>query len=1303
MRFFLSSGGAGPRAGFGAGGLDASRGLIADAFAPVLARLGEVVPVDTPAEGVRLARDAAASEASGGALHLCVALPHELPPEAGAETVAAFGLSLATCPETPFAGDPRTDWRLRLGCSGGALVFSTHAAAAVRALMGDICPVLTAPPPVACAQEPAPPAPATLRVTGAVLDTADWPKTAPPDRATWLAGEAALLAESDGSPQVLEANPPPSKTLRYRLGVTRLHLAYLYREVVRDVLPRPVARAVSRAGGLGVRVARRLVVGREQAPASLPPADLDFPPPPTGEEAALWRPGTSAVTLDGFVCAAVHGGWDRSWGELLSAWVEVCRDDASATLAVKTAGLDQDTRNSLAGTLRRLGPFACRVVILDGAIEGGLDALIGCSAFYLCASPSEAAPLPLQRFLAAGRPAVSPSHSALADLIDADTSFVVASGLEYESWPGDVEERLAATGWRLDWELLCAGIASARALWHQPEAYAGRARAVARRTSDICGPDVVLSALRNLGAPRPAPLARRPAGRPVILVHSETDAGTLATRLGTAEYSYFFVLRFFRPVLERIGRVVPVADPAREVDRLYAQATARGEPCVFLSFSPPHRTPTGFACPTVPVFAWEFDTIPQEHWGGERRHDWARVLRTLGCAIVHSQATVQTVRGVLGEEFPVWSIPAPVWDCFAPATPHARPARSQDIHSRHRARYLVDGHGQPAPRRKLVRARARRTRAARPDLRGQAGRGGLQLGVQPGGRPEELDRHAGRFLPRVPGPAERNPGAETDASRRHLGHGADAQTYAPVDAVQLPRRADARLSAGRRLCAVHVGNDVRGEHLAWRGPVPAADGGDVRRQACRGTAAYGYGGLSGRGLRFLVRSSAEPGSWPQDTRLRGAHASPPDRPLNRWRRRFEKATTSRQERPDRYAAMGAAAIERLRRHCSLQVTEERLRAVFKSLLGADVAANEQDQDAPEDDRGIASDVRLPRGFEAQLAERISKLGHYQTVRPPNLADYHMFDPAEPNDVELLSVNYGFEVQSASGNAIFVHRAAKKALSKTPIRIGGFCNAVLIDADCTMHGSIDMTGDFNLAVFEGGQSYLAIGATFYGGDTLVWGHGASSWGLRVWVQGGVTCTIGEGCLFSENITIRCTDHHSIFDLDTGDQINKPARRHNRPARMGGPGLCNRERRHDRGRGDHWGALTRCRSCWPGRAMGGVSGPQAERAGFMDTAASRSRPGRTGCGPCFPLKRHFWRRTARSLRFGISHEPARIATPLVNVSVQTLGAVPDVITSFVITKSANPSMLNVPLHVAPVTPPRKPLLNTNAVPLVALGGW
>ena len=944
MRFFLSSGGAGARAGFGAGGLDAARGLIADQFAPVLARLGEVVRVDTPAEGVRLAREggaveAGADEAGAGeatAVHVCLALPHELPPEAGAETVAAFGLSLATCPDTPFAGDPRTDWRLRLGCSGGALVFSTHAARAVRALMGDTCPVLTAMPPVACNPEPAPPAPATLSLTGAVLDTSDWPKTAPPDRAAWLSGEAATLAaDADGPPQAMEANPPPAKTLRYRLGVTRLHLAYLYREVVRDTLPRPVATAVSRAGRLGVRVARRLVVGRDRAPSALPPADLDFfPPPPTGEEAGLWRPGTSRVALDGFVCAAVHGGWDRSWGELLSAWVEVCGGDALATLVVKTAGLDQDTRNNLAGTLRRLGPFACRVVILDGALEGGLDALVGASAFYLCASASEAAPLPLLHFLAAGRPAVSPDHSALADLIDADTSFVVASGLEYESWPGDVEERLAATGWRLDWESLCAGIASARALWRQADAYAEMARAVARRTELVCGPDVVEAALRSLGQKAAHPRPRRTGGRPVILVHSETDAGTLATRLGTAEYSYFFVLRFFRPVLERIGRVVPVADPAREVDRLHAQAVARGEPCVFLSFSPPHRTPTGFACPTVPVFAWEFDTIPQEHWGGERRHDWARVLQTLGCAIVHSQATVDTVRGALGEGFPVWSIPAPVWDAFAPESGQV-PLREAKLSVRgtvldtssipmaglrHDENWVERVHAERAQRGQICevsldgvvyssvfnpedgrknwpdmlaafcRVFAGETRATLVlKLTHHDGTWGMAL----------MLKHLRRLMP--------------FACRVVLIHG------------YLPDADYARLVA----VTTYTVNTSHGEGQCLPLMEAMSAGKPAVAPAHTGMADY-----LDESCAFLVGHSAEPACWPQDSRLAiRTHRRRID--LETLEAAYRESFVVATQEPALYDAMSEAAVDRLRQHCSADVVERKLREFLDAKFQPD--------------------------------------------------------------------------------------------------------------------------------------------------------------------------------------------------------------------------------------------------------------------------------------------------------------------------------------------------------------------------------
>ena len=36
----------------------------------------------------------------------------------------------------------------------------------------------------------------------------------------------------------------------------------------------------------------------------------------------------------------------------------------------------------------------------------------------------------------------------------------------------------------------------------------------------------------------------------LILVHSPTNAHTLAHNLGRAEYSYYFVLKEFRPLLE---------------------------------------------------------------------------------------------------------------------------------------------------------------------------------------------------------------------------------------------------------------------------------------------------------------------------------------------------------------------------------------------------------------------------------------------------------------------------------------------------------------------------------------------------------------------------------------------------------------------------------------------------------------------------------------------------------------------------------------------------------------------------------
>ena len=156
----------------------------------------------------------------------------------------------------------------------------------------------------------------------------------------------------------------------------------------------------------------------------------------------------------------------------------------------------------------------------------------------------------------------------------------------------------------------------------------------------------------------------------LIIIHSETNKSNIQQNLGRPEYSYYFVLKEFRPVLERIGQVIEVSNPDELVDRLYFDCLSRGEECVYLSFSPPHRTPIHYACPTIPVFAWEFSTIPTESWQGEPRHDWRVVLEACGRAITHSTFTVNTVRDVMGDDYPVCAIPAPVWDRFAARGEH---------------------------------------------------------------------------------------------------------------------------------------------------------------------------------------------------------------------------------------------------------------------------------------------------------------------------------------------------------------------------------------------------------------------------------------------------------------------------------------------------------------------------------------------------------------------------------------------------------------------------------------------------------
>lgn len=150
----------------------------------------------------------------------------------------------------------------------------------------------------------------------------------------------------------------------------------------------------------------------------------------------------------------------------------------------------------------------------------------------------------------------------------------------------------------------------------------------------------------------------------IIITYSETFTAMVKKRLGESEYSYYFVWKEYRPILDRMGIVVTIGDPENEVDAIYRSAAAHGEDCIFLSFTPPHQTVTGLKCPTIPVFAWEYETFPIEVWQNEPRNDWRNVLGPLGRAITHSEFAAHTIKQTMGDQYPIVSIPAPVWDRF---------------------------------------------------------------------------------------------------------------------------------------------------------------------------------------------------------------------------------------------------------------------------------------------------------------------------------------------------------------------------------------------------------------------------------------------------------------------------------------------------------------------------------------------------------------------------------------------------------------------------------------------------------------
>jgi len=179
------------------------------------------------------------------------------------------------------------------------------------------------------------------------------------------------------------------------------------------------------------------------------------------EAAAVDAAVSDSLELSGIVYTTVFNPFDqrKNWPDLLTAYLLALADCDDATLVIKVAVPPDRASagvNRIVSFYRRLDlAHRCRLVLVsDYLSDARMAELARGTTYYLNSSRAEGACLPLQDFLAAGRPAIAPRHSAIADYFSADAGFVVDSHPEPTSWPQDPDGRCTTTWHRLVWPSL---------------------------------------------------------------------------------------------------------------------------------------------------------------------------------------------------------------------------------------------------------------------------------------------------------------------------------------------------------------------------------------------------------------------------------------------------------------------------------------------------------------------------------------------------------------------------------------------------------------------------------------------------------------------------------------------------------------------------------------------------------------------------------------------------------------------------------------------------------------------------------
>jgi glycosyltransferase involved in cell wall biosynthesis len=209
----------------------------------------------------------------------------------------------------------------------------------------------------------------------------------------------------------------------------------IYKSYVKPRLPSGIHKTVTFA----VRAARTLRTAR-------------------AEEISVPYQVSPKLELSGVVYSTIFNPYDprKNFQDMLSAYLLALGDCEDATLVIKLVLCPELAAEALRNMIQcylglGLG-HRCKLVFVNTYLSEELMVeLARGSTYYLNTSRAEGSCLPLQNYLAAGRPGVAPVHTGMADYLDDDIAFTVASHPEPAAWPHDPEHRLRTTWHRLVW------------------------------------------------------------------------------------------------------------------------------------------------------------------------------------------------------------------------------------------------------------------------------------------------------------------------------------------------------------------------------------------------------------------------------------------------------------------------------------------------------------------------------------------------------------------------------------------------------------------------------------------------------------------------------------------------------------------------------------------------------------------------------------------------------------------------------------------------------------------------------------